>query len=643
MVEYAGRVVEFLDTGQFKLGVVTKATPSKLQVTDQNGRQRSLAVKSVLVLHPIGVESGSFGRQAEELHERIARVSEEIDTELLWETAREERSEWRNEQLAESYFGEPSSVDLSALYRAVFVDSIRFKVRGASITLRSPEEVETQIQTQRKRREREAWRQAAQAWLGEVLGARLPEADENGSSREREALFRVPEELASLPEVAWAILHKEPLGKQEEVRRWILEASGYLAEDDAAFELLRRCGQVPVDAEPFFVRAGIREEFSGEVEAAARSLETYVSSGARRDFTAAFTFSIDDEDTREVDDAISVEPHEGGLRVGVHIADVSRFVLPGSVLDAEAFRRGTTVYLPTRSATMLPRRLSCELASLIEGELRATMSFVFVVDSEQRITESEIVLGEVRVDRRLDYLEVDALLESESDDELTRALRALATMTASLQAGREAKGALTIRRPELRVRVREGEPELRVAHSDMASQRIVSELMIASNALAAEEARRLELPFIYRSQEAPSQSIEPPDTYDPVRLDELFRTLRRSEFTTKARPHSGLGLDAYTQMTSPIRRLTDLVLQRQFSAHLRGETLPYAAEQLFEVLETAQSVEGDARDVEFKATRYWVLEYLRRQGRDAEYDLTVVRELGPKVLVETATSISGAR
>ncbi len=627
MTEYVGRVIEFLDAGALKLALVARETKNKLQVTDQNGRQRTVAPKNVVVTHACSLDPARFAAEAEELHRAIEAVCADVDTELLWESVRDESRELQLPDLAGRYFGDAGSTEESGLYRAVFADPVRFRVRGRTVHVRSADEVEARIRTLEKRREREAYRNQAFAWMKSVLH---PAEDELGDEP-----CGIPDELEGLVRRVEAMLRKEPVGKADELREWLGRCGANRDPYDAAFDLLRRTGRIARDSDCFLVMAGIFAEFPEAVIAAAEALAPYQAEPGREDFSDLVCFSIDDEDTREVDDALTVERKGDRLRVGVHIADVARFVERGGALDAEAMRRGATIYLPNCSVTMLPRSLSCDLASLNRGELRATMSFVAEVDADGTIVESSLARGQVRVSDRLTYDEADALIERGSEDELSSALAELDRVTARLTAEREARGALTIRRPELRVRVRDGVTNLQVLEGRSVSQRIVSEMMIWANGLAASTAFRDDVPIIYRTQDPPTEPIEPPTEYDPVRLDGLFRCLRRSELSTHAGKHSGLGLEAYTQMTSPIRRLSDLVLQRQLLAHLTGDELPYTREQLFEVLATAQAIEQEAREVEGKSTRYWVLEHLAALGDEATFEVTVVRDLGPKLLVET--------
>jgi exoribonuclease-2 len=482
--------------------------------------------------------------------------------------------------------------------------------------------VAAKLNALRNREERESRRRSACAWMARALvspGTAEP-----------------PPDLAELARRLETYLW-QPSQRGGEVEEWLRDVAADLDPADTAYRVLRGAGRLPQDADRFLATAGIREEFPPRALEACESLAPFAPEASREDFTSLLTFSIDDPGTAEVDDALSVEAvPDGGARIGIHIADVAAFVDVGGVLDLEAFRRGTSIYLPSRTVTMLPRRLACGLASLERGELRPSLSFVADIDAGGAVRGVRIARGMVRVWERLDYRAVDALLRERRSDPLAVALARLDFLSASLLAGRRARGALVLRRPELRVRARPGEPlEVEVLDAESAGRRIVTELMILANRAAAEWARSFGIAIIYRAQDPPREPIVVPEVYDPVALDEVFRRLSRSAFSTHPRPHGGLGLECYTQTTSPIRRYADLVIQRQLAAHLDGRPLPYGVEELLRVLAASQDAEVEARRVEERATRFHLLEHLQATRCADELEGVLVRRQGSSGIVET--------
>ena len=198
------------------------------------------------------------------------------------------------------------------------------------------------------------------------------------------------------------------------------------------------------------------------------------------------------------------------------------------------------------------------------------------------------------------------------------ALTALHRIALRLRAERETHGAVNFRRPELKIRVLRGKEkeEIRITSSDpnSASRIVVSEMMVLLNRLAADFAATNNLPVIFRTQEA--RDPLPPETSpipEVLAFDKLRRTFKRSRLSLTPGLHSGLGLSAYTQVSSPIRRYSDLVTQRQFTALLEGRPIPHTREELLHVLAVAEGAELEIRSLEDRSTSYWLLTFLARE------------------------------
>ncbi len=614
--DYSKKVVEFFASGALKLGCVMSQAKTKLQIIDQNGRNVTIAPRQVLVVHTRTAEPSTIAQTAREIEAEIDRRLAETDTELLWESVQERERAYSIPELAAVYFGEADSISSSAIFRAVSEDRVRFKMKGLEIHPRSREQVEELFHAERKRAEKEAFQQRREEWARQIF-----ESEEPGPA---------PEEMRPILESVEAFLFDKA---DAEIEEWLAALAPDSTAKETAFALLVRTGRLPKDADPLLIIAGIDEKFPPEAEELSASLPPFVSSSSRADHSHLKAFAIDDLDTREVDDALTVEFNPQGVRVGVHIADVSHFVAPGDALHREALRRASSIYLPQRTVMMLPERLSSDLASLTPGELRPTMSFEIQFDEAGEILDWRLAPGQLAVATRLSYDEADAVLE-ETEAPLSEPLAALDRISAQLLERRKEKGALTIRRPELKIRAVNGEVSIKVI-GDSPSRRIVSELMILANRLAAEYASSRAMAIVYRSQEPPAEGLQAPETYHPVAMDQVFRKLKKSKYTLQPQAHAGLGLPAYTQLTSPIRRLLDLVIQQQFSAHFAGAEPPHDEESLLGALAAAQAAEADIRAVERKANRYYTLAYLEQNLRKATLEAIVVAELRNGYLLET--------
>lgn len=628
MPSLEGKAIEYLDGNQLKIALVEYEAKSKLQVIDERGRNDSIAPSRVIILHRDRPMPGSFTNFARELRSRIEQTKEEIDVELLWQSIEASPREYRLEELAGVYFREVTSIHLSALFRALQDDNFYFRRKNATFMPRSAASIEELRLQLERRREREAFRERVVEWIRQVLSS--------------EGQVDVPEDFEEVLNRTQDFLMRKPVG---EIPQLLARANQELIGREAAFQLLVKTGRLSPDADPLLVISGIEERFRPRVLKAAEEVAPFEPAADRTDVRRTCSFSIDDEETREIDDALTIDWDGDRMTVGIHIADVSHFIPKGSALDEEALRRGVTVYLPTRTLAMFPDRLAFDLMSLTAGELRPTLSFIINLDSDGMVTDFEVVRGMIAVTRRLSYDEADRLIathmgktpspsEGESPEELLALkLASLHALARRLAERRAQQGALVTRRPEVKVRVAGGQVWVRPIDSNAPSRMLVSEMMILANAMAARTAYTQDLAIIYRAQES---ALDPDDArirqlsaaqvYDPLLFDRVMRNMRRSKLSLFPQPHAGLGLAAYTQLTSPIRRFADLVIQRQFAAHIQGLPLPYEREELLEVIATAEAAEREIRAIEQQSDRRWVYEYIKQQLMDQVLKGTLIDE-----------------
>ncbi|HRR56910.1 MAG TPA: RNB domain-containing ribonuclease [Acidobacteriota bacterium] len=622
MVGRAGDILDVVIDGEVRLVTVVSPGTSKLQVVDQHGRRHAVSPRHVLIQHREQVEAHQAPSALGAFVARVEKVSAEIDTVLLWESVVESEREWTAEELAELYFGERDCCRASAVLRAVGADRLRFRTRGGLIQPRERVQVEAQLLAEQRRREKEKRRLQIRDWLAAVLAGGAGDAPKPPEAE--------PQVLRRLEDF---LLQRQP---DPEVESWLDSLDPDLTPRLAAYEVLAALGRLPAEADPLLLAAGIDPRFSPAAVQRAEALAVFSGSPEREDFSSWITWSIDDEETVEIDDAFSFTFRGDDVVLLIHVADLTPFVEPGDPLDTEGRSRISSVYLPQTTVRMLPERLSCNLGSLQEDELRPVLSLEVVLDSEGELKEWRFVRAQTKVHRRWSYDEVDQLLESaESDQKESEDFRRLLAVADRLASRRLERGGLRIRRPELKILVRGESIEVKVLDPNSPARRLVSEWMILTNHLAAAYARASGLPLIFRSQPAPGEPIQVPESYDPVRLQGVFNVLERSRLGLSAESHWGLGLDAYTQITSPLRRYCDMVVQRQIVAHLGGGRSVYTPEELAEVIGLIQAVEGDLRAAERKATRYYLLKYLAQLPSDQVFRGVVIRDLQNGQLVET--------
>ena len=313
----------------------------------------------------------------------------------------------------------------------------------------------------------------------------------------------------------------------------------------------------------------------------------------RVDLRDLYTITIDGEDAKDLDDAITLYEEDGIYKLGVHIADVTHYVTEGSPLDREALNRGTSVYLVDRVIPMLPRKLSNGICSLNAGCDRLALSCLMDIDAHGRIINHSIVKSVIQVDRRMSYKEVAALLESDEDVPMIRLMLHVSELIREL---RRTRGSIDFDFDESKIRLDEDGNVIYVgAYEKTRANGIIEDFMLAANETIAEDYYWQSLPFEYRVHETPDadrvkalsilinkfgyyfkasrENIHPKEfqkllskiSEDPAEnlISRMtLRTMRQAKYSTECTGHFGLACKYYCHFTSPIRRYPDLQIHR---------------------------------------------------------------------------------
>jgi exoribonuclease II len=595
-IKYAGTIVEYLDQGRLKAALVTREQERHLAVIDSTGHERLVPRDLVLMRHPDRhADRENVANALAELEQERAELAAELDLQLLWEVAQEQGRSSSAGELAELFFGRRSNAAASVMLEALMNDRIYFVRRHMDFVPRTPDQVERlRIQNDRIRSRSDDYRKV-QTQLRDILGgAEIPPADE----------------AAALIEELSRYL-KNPFTRSRDMTQMLVQAASDVDPAEAAFEILERLGAHPRVPRFAFI-AGLKDEFSDAVMKEASEAVP----GPRAISDGGFAVTVDDDDTVEVDDALSCEAlDDGGMRVRVHIALVADFVAKGGAMDQEAATRATTVYLPETTIRMLPDTISCRAASLIAGDDRPVMTTDVRLSADGELIESSIYPARIPIMRRLDYDQVDRILGSEnSTDEVAATVSRLHAAATQLRQRRRTAGAVLVQRREAKVRVRGDEVEITVLDNASPGRTLVAEFMVLSNFVAARWAAMNRIPIIYR--------VQPQLGGDAASM--------RPRLSLHPEYHAGIGLDFYAQLSSPIRRYADLVLQRQLLGALKNrdhETPPsYTVDELLTVLAGAENAEASGRELERRAKRYWTLRYLERHAGDGPILAYVTRE-----------------
>jgi exoribonuclease-2 len=386
---------------------------------------------------------------------------------------------------------------------------------------------------------------------------------------------------------------------------------------------------------------GFSKELLDEAEGLLAEADRPRPGDARRvDLTGLHTITIDDDDTTEIDDGLSLEHlAEGSARIWIHVADPGRLIAPDSPLDLEARRRASSLYLAQGSLPMFPPRLATGPLSLRRGERCAAWSLGITLDAQGGIDEVDLQRSWVRPDYRLSYDDVNELIELAPPQE--RDLLRLHELMQRRRSWRIARGALILDQAEGRVRCRDTQAGFPTAADRQASEleivepgpgrTLVAEAMILAGAAIAEFGRREGLALPYRSQPVctlpPEQELSALP-HGPVRHAALKRCLSRGHLGSSPAPHFSLALEAYVQATSPIRRYADLLVQRQLGCWLEGIP-PLDAAALDALLAQIEAPVRQGIAISRDDQRHWRQVWFEQHPR-LEWRATFLRWLRPQ-------------
>ena len=404
----------------------------------------------------------------------------------------------------------------------------------------------------------------------------------------------------------------------------------------------------------------------------------------RRDLRDVLMVTIDGEDAKDLDDAVSLNVCDGYYYLGVHIADVTNYVQENSALDREAKKRGTSVYLADRVIPMLPHTLSNGICSLNEGEDRLALSCLMKINEKGEIVDHEIVESVIRVDRRMTYTAVKRILE-DGDEEQCRIYRdfvpmfqQMQTLSALLRAKRHRRGAVDFDFPETKVVLDEtGCPVALKAYERNTATKLIEDFMLAANETVAEDFFWREIPFVYRIHEAPDEEkirklavflhnfgytmhvgtneIHPKEIQkllarvegkpeEPMIARLALRSMKQAKYTPENEGHFGLATAYYTHFTSPIRRYPDLQIHRIIKETLRGrmneERICHYQSILEEVTKHASETERRAEEAERETVKLKKVQYMKDKiGEEYEGVISGITKWG--MYVELPNTIEG--
>ncbi len=565
-----------------------EALEGKVRLRFPQGEERRVRLKDILLLHPGPVD--------------LARVLQVPPADLreAWEVLQGEPP-LSLQDLAEFVLGEFTPEAAWAIWQAVEKEGW-FEGPPEALRARTPEEWEEWRERQ------EAVAQRKRAWEAFLQRARKDAVDPQTDK-------------PFLQDVIALALQQVP-------RSRVLQSLGQKQTPEQAHALLLKWRVWTPRYNPYPRRFGLA------LEAPDFPLPD-LPDEPRQDLTHLPAFAIDDEGSQDPDDALSWD----GEWIWIHVADVAALVPPDSPADLEARQRGSSVYLPEGVVPMLPDEARQRLGLGLQDPSPA-LSIGVRLDEDGYLQDVQVVPSWVRV-TRLSYEATEPLLATDAT------LRSLEARLQAFAQRRRRAGALEIRLPEVKVRVGD---DGRVTVRPLAwlrSRALVQEAMLLAGEAVARFARERDIPLPYTVQGPPREPEEP---LPPglAGMAALRRLMAPSEYKAHPEPHHGLGLEAYVQATSPLRRYLDLVVHQQLRAYLAGR--PLLDEQaLLERVGMAEAARRTVRQVERLSQRHWLCVYLLEEAPDWTGEGIVVRMqpgqatvLIPQLGIEERVSVSRA-
>ena len=430
-------------------------------------------------------------------------------------------------------------------------------------------------------------------------------------------------------------------------------------------DILGKDGENDAEMNAILVEYGLPYVYPTAVEEAANKLSAEILQeeiDKREDFRSITTFTIDPSDAKDFDDALSIRSLSNGmLEIGVHIADVSHYVTEGSVIDKEALKRATSIYLVDRTIPMLPERLCNFLCSLRPNEDKLTYSVIFTMNKSAEVKDFRITRGVINSDRRFSYEEVQEIITSGSG-EYCDEIKQLNELAQIMRTRRFAAGAIDFQQAEVRFRLDDtGKPVSVYFSESNESHQLIEEFMLLANRTVAETigkrtSNNQPKTFVYRIHDTPDpekltvlarfvaklgykMKSSSGRTTSPAALNNLLgeikgtkeqnvieqislRTMQKAKYSTENIGHYGLAFKYYTHFTSPIRRYPDLLVHRLLDRYLVQKARSVSLPKYEELCEHCSAQEQIAANAERASIKYKQVEFMSEHIGE-EYDAVI--------------------
>ena len=619
-------------------GVVLSVHPAKLSVLSEDGKRYAVEPKKIVLLTGIAVSETLTDSEKKLEMRKWRRDLEEkrdsVDLETLWQCVVEEQETVSFEEILDLYSGKEqvSMEQRLLLFWAVDKSTVYLTRAEDGYLVRSREEVSKILHALELREEREQRAQAAVTWARSVLNGKAPSVVDENHSGFLELIERY-------------VIDLDGYERAKEAKGFLYDVG--LKEVESAVEFLIKTGFWKKDDDPESKKIAFHFRHSQRaLEEAEAIFNVQDSFAGLTDRTDLEVFSIDSETTQDIDDAVSLETHGDRITLGVHISNVAHVVSRGCFLDQGARERAETVYFPEGRVDMFPRELVSKKLSLTAGDPRPALSLFATFKKEDfALIDYHFETTVIRVSKNLTYAEATEIFHR------TQWGKSLVVLANSLRNGRVEKGAFIVQLPELKIRVEDQDGiSISKDYMDSPAHNVVSECMILMNRLSGAFFDKNEIPALFRSQaqeiDPEAREIDPADVLFPVKV---IKHLKPSFVTSKPEAHKSLGVTSYVQMTSPIRRYMDLLMQRQLISWLEEQKIYYSESELEDTNTRVSLATREIKNAQRSRHRYWLIRYLLE--KDLKGATGYVSSKGyngfnvyiPEFLIELALSNAGGR
>lgn len=597
-----GELIVFKKKEKPVLGIVSSSDEDGLIIVTEDGKEKEIEHCEVDfktgILTEQNNDSGHWVHVLRQYRRELNQARETIDLESLWDSVAGSVEKLPYSDILDIYSGDKKISEDEALkfYWALNKTDIYFNSEEGFYFPSAESEVKSKLLQKEQDKKKLAETSLAVQWAMNFINPDNKNTFNND--------FDIKYFIQLTRDF---IVNKSSQDRMREAKAFLNQLGINRPEDATNF--LIKIGECSPDADPNLIRLEsfnyLSKKSENEVqEVLCREFDTENYS----DLRDHKIITIDDSDTEDIDDAISLEKEGNNLILGVHISNVSYYIDKGSSLDQDACKKGDTVYIPDTRIDIFPNILINNKFSLFEGQDKLALSLMITLDKKTYdIKDYKFFQSVINIAKNYSYKEAETTLLKEKKG------KELVNIALSLRQKRIKKGAFLLQLPELKFNFDEdGKVAKKINRMNSIPHMIIAELMILTNNLTAKYLNENNLPSIFRVQkdEVPQEARDY-DINDPLFSIRVVKHLRPSVISTNPGKHKSLGLDGYVQSTSPIRRYSDLVVQRQIVGILTGNEWIYDGKELSDIITRIGNGFGERRLLQKNRKKYWLYKYFK--------------------------------